>query len=102
MWYNSLIKQTLLIMKISKKQILQLSILSVFVALLTTNALFDGATERMVFISNAIVAAFKYTLQNLAGFLDLLIYPASIFCVLGFVVVYVPMLFSTIRDDRHS
>jgi len=89
-------------MKISKKQILQLSILSVFVALLTTNALFDGATERMVFVSSAMVAAFKYTLQNLTGFLDILIYPASIFCILGLVVVYVPMLFLSFRNGRQS
>lgn len=102
MWYNSLIKQTLLIMKISKIQILQLSVLSVFVALLTINALFDGATERMVFVSNAMVAALKYTLQNLTGFLDILIYPASIFCILGLVVVYVPMLFLSFRNGRQS
>lgn len=89
-------------MKISKKQILQLSVVSLFVALLSINALFEGATERMVFVSSAMVAAFKYTLQNLTGFLDILIYPASIFCVLGLVMVYVPMLFLSFRDGRQS
>lgn len=89
-------------MKISKKQILQLSVLSVFVALLSINALFDGAAERMGLISNAMVAALKYTLQYLAGFLDVFIYSASIFCILGLVVVYVPMLFLRFRNGRHS
>lgn len=89
-------------MKISKIQILQLSVLSVFVALLTINALFDGATERMVFVSNAMVSALKYTLQNLTRFLDILIYPASIFCILALVVVYVPMLFLSFRNGRQS
>lgn len=89
-------------MKISKKQILQLSILSVFVALLSINALFDGAVERIGFVSSTMVAALKYTLQSLNGFLDVFIYPASIFCVLGFVVVYVPMFFLSFRNGRQS
>lgn len=89
-------------MKISKKQILELSVVSVFVALLSINALFNGAAERMGLISNAMVAALKYTLQYLTGFLDVFIYPASIFCILGLVVVYVPMLFLRFRNGRHS
>lgn len=89
-------------MKISKKQILQLSILSVFVALLSINALFDGAAERIGFVSSAMVAALKYTLQSLNEFLDVFIYPASIFCIIGLVVVYVPMLFLSFRNGRQS
>lgn len=56
----------------------------------------------MGLISNAMVAALKYTLQYLTGFLDVFIYPASIFCILGLVVVYVPMLFLRFRNGRHS
>ena len=89
-------------MKISKKQILQLSVVSLFVALLSINALFEGATERMVFVSSAMVASIKFALHGLNEFLNILIYPASIFCILGLVVVYVPMLFLSFRDGRHS
>lgn len=89
-------------MKITKNQVIQLSVVSIFIGLLSINALFNGAAERMVLISNAMVAALKYTLQNLTGFLDVFIYPASIFCILGFVVVYVPMLFLSFRNGRHS
>lgn len=89
-------------MKISKIQIFQFSALSVFVALLSINTLFDGAAERMGFVSKAMVAALKYTLQSLNGFLDVFIYPASIFCILGLVVVYVPMLFLSFRSGRQS
>lgn len=89
-------------MKISKKQIIQLAVVSIFIGLLSINTLFSGAAERMVFVSNAMVAALKYTLQNLTGFLEIFIYPVSIFCILGFVVVYVPMLFLSFRDGRQS
>lgn len=89
-------------MKISKKQIIQLAVVSIFIGLLSINTLFSGAAERMVFVSNAMVAALKYTLQNLTGFLEIFIYPASIFCILGFVVVYVPMLFLSFRNGRQS
>ena len=89
-------------MKISKSQILQLSVVSIFVALLSINALFEGATERMVFVSNAMVASLKFALHGLNEFLNLFIYPASIFCILGLVVVYVPMLFLSFRSGRHS
>jgi hypothetical protein len=89
-------------MKISKNQIIQLSVVSIFIGLLSINTLFSGAAERMVFVSNAMVAALKYTLQNLNGVLDIFIYPASIFCILGLVVVYVPMLFLSFRNGRQS
>lgn len=89
-------------MKISKKQILQLSVVSLFVALLSINALFEGATERMVFESSAMVASLKFTLHGLNEFLNLFIYPASIFCILGLVVVYAPMLFLSFRNGRQS
>ena len=89
-------------MKISKIQILQLSVVSLFVALLSINALFEGATERMVFVSSAMVASIKFALHGLNEFLNILIYPASIFCILGLVVVYVPMFFLSFRNGRHS
>lgn len=89
-------------MKITKSRVIQLSVVSIFIGLLSINALFNGAAERMGLISNAMVAALKYTLHNLAGFLDIFIYPASIFCILGLVVVYVPMLFLSFRNGRQS
>lgn len=89
-------------MKISKKQILQLSVVSLFVALISINALFEGATERMVFVSSAMVASLKFALHGLNEFLNLFIYAASIFCILGLVLVYVPMLFLSFRNGRQS
>lgn len=89
-------------MKITKNQVMQLSVVSIFIGLLSINTLFNGAAERMGLVSNAMVDALKYTLQNLTGFLDVFIYPASIFCILGFVVVFVPMLFLSFRNGRHS
>lgn len=89
-------------MKISKKQILQLSVVSLFVALISINALFEGATERMVFVSSAMVASLKFALHGLNEFLNLFIYPVSIFCILGLVLVYVPMLFLSFRNGRQS
>lgn len=89
-------------MKITKSQVMQLSVVSIFIGLLSINTLFNGAAGRMGLVSNAIVDALKYTLQNLTGFLDVFLYPASIFCILGFVVVYVPMLFLSFRNGRHS
>jgi hypothetical protein len=89
-------------MKITKTQVMQLSVVSIFIGFISINSIFNGAAERMGLVSNAMVAALKYTLQNLTSFLDVFIYPASIFCILGFVVVYVPMLFLSFRNGRHS
>ncbi|AFJ55444.1 hypothetical protein PflA506_1467 [Pseudomonas fluorescens A506] len=101
-WYNSLIKQTLLIVKISKNQIIQLSVVSILIGMLSFNSLFGGATERIVAILNYLFATLKFAFHGFDEFLNLFIYPASIFCILGLIVVYAPMLFLSFRNGRQS
>lgn len=88
-------------MKISKNQIIQLSVVSIFIGLLSLNALFDGATERMIIVQNAVVETLKFMMHYVSAALEI-IAPLARFFFLGLVMVYVLMLFLSFRSGRHS
>lgn len=74
-------------MKISKKQILQLSVLSFFVALFTINVFFDGATERMIILQNAIIEALKFMMYYFSAALEF-ITPVFVFLSVAVICLF--------------
>lgn len=77
-------------MKISKIQILQLSVLSVFVALLTIKALFDGTTERMIILQNTSIEALKFMMHYFSAAIEF-ITPVFVFLVVAVICLFMSL-----------